>query len=80
MVGSPFLVAISSRRRSTSTAAVSAWRTTAAETPTAAATSRAIAPHRGGRRFEGLVAGQIEHARTKRSALSSRASWLSSRT
>ena len=39
-----------------------------------------LAPHRGGRRFEGLVAGQIEHARTKRSALSSRASWLSSRT
>ena len=38
------------RRRSTSTAAVSAWRTTAAETPTAVATSRAIAPHRGGRR------------------------------
>ena len=47
-----------------------ASRTWTAGAPTAAATVRATTDHRGGRRRDGRDSGQLEQARTSRSATS----------
>ena len=63
--------ACSRRRRSASRARTSAWRTSAAGRPTAAATSRAIRPQAGGRP-DRFGSGHVSHASTRRSALCGR--------
>ena len=58
--------------RSAASSAASASRTSLAGQSNRAASRRAIAPHRGGRRFDGLVSGQASHPRTNRSPFSGR--------
>ena len=57
------------RTRSAALAAANAELTSGTATPRRAATARAMAPHRGAGRFDGLEGGHSEQASTRRSAL-----------
>ena len=60
-------VVVTDKSRSAASSAASASRTSLAGQSNRAESPRAMDPHRGGRRFEGLVAGQASHPRTNRS-------------